>query len=106
MRDFLRDRHPVGAQQAVPRGLATAPANFVVLEASAVAGRMIVAVQVYAGEPRVGLVLRVEGTDARWQVSGIAFVPSEAVEAGRWGLSLRPIAHAGQLPVDTRLVAA
>ncbi len=47
-----------------PLGLAAAPANFLVLEASTVAGRMLAAVQVYAGARRV------EGTAARWVVTG------------------------------------
>ena len=106
MRDFLRARHAAQGGQAVPLGLAAAPANFMVLVASAVAGRTIVAVQVYAGAPRVGLVLRVEGTAERWEVSGIGTVPLTALDAGRWGLSLRPIAHAGLLRADQRLVAA
>ncbi len=33
-------------------------------------------------------------------------MPPAAVEAGRWGLSLRPIDHDGQLRPDARLVAA
>jgi hypothetical protein len=53
-----------------PLGLAAAPANFLVLEASTVAGRTLAAVQVYAGAPRVGLARRVEGTAARWAVTG------------------------------------
>jgi hypothetical protein len=106
MKDFLRDRHPARGPHAAPLGLADAPANFLVLEASTVAGRTIAAVQVYAGEPRVGLVLCVEGTEERWVIGAIAFVPPAAVEAGRWGLSLRPVEHEGQLRADLRLVVA
>ncbi len=93
----------MAGQHVTPLGLAAAPANSLVLEASTVAGRTLAAVQVYAGAPHVGLVLRVEGTAARWAVTGIAFGPPAAVEAGRWGLSLRPVAHDGQLRPDVRL---
>ena len=81
-------------------------ADLRVLEVGTTPRGTIATVQVYAGEPRAGLQLMVEGSGQRWEVRGVAFVPPEAVEAGRWGLLLVSVEHDGSLNVDDRLKAA
>jgi hypothetical protein len=106
MRDFRRRYHPPERPSKITRLASVVPLDLRIIEVSTAAGRTIVAAQVLAGDPRVGQHLVVEGTGQRWDVRGVAFVPPEAVEAGRWGLTLAPVGHEEPLRAESRLRAA
>lgn len=80
--------------------------RMVVVECRPVADRVLAAVDILAGEVRVGMKLAVSDTGERWEVRGTAFVPVGAVEQGRQGILLVPVGHQGSLRSGTRLEQA
>ena len=58
-----------------------------IIEVQSVGDRLIVAGQLLSGEVKTGMLLESE-TNARYEVTGIGFVPPEGYSAGRRALTL------------------
>jgi hypothetical protein len=61
-----------------------------VLETSFASDLMLAAVQLITGDVREGMFIETEDKHERWEIKGLAFVPADAWQTGRRGLSLRP----------------